>query len=205
MFELLNQGGWVMYVIFAASIAALALILERALYFYRTSVPYHLFSDRLRSESETVCVSEALPDSGTSSNYLENIAAVYRANINKDRVLLEEIVVKTGDMSIRKMESGISVISMIAVMAPLMGLFGTVLGMIDCFRKMQAVGGAADMTVLAGGIWEALLTTAFGLLVAMPATAAAHFFEKAIDRRQEDMRHLIADLDAVYANREEEK
>ena len=69
-------------------------------------------------------------------------------------------------------------------MAPLLGLFGTVLGMIDAFRALQAAGDAVDPSVLAGGIWVALLTTAAGLGVAMPTSLALTFFESRAARER---------------------
>ncbi|WP_158964338.1 MotA/TolQ/ExbB proton channel family protein [Chachezhania sediminis] len=69
-----------------------------------------------------------------------------------------------------KLESGLGLLDIIAQLAPLMGLFGTVLGMIDAFRTLQGAGNSVDPSMLAGGIWVALLTTAAGLAVAMPTS-----------------------------------
>ncbi|MDD5724122.1 MAG: MotA/TolQ/ExbB proton channel family protein, partial [Syntrophales bacterium] len=79
----------------------------------------------------------------------------------------------------------------IAVIAPLMGLTGTVLGMIESFRVMAACGGGASVGLLAKGIWEALITTAAGLLVAIPAEIAYHYLEGRLDEISLAMKALV--------------
>jgi len=73
-------------------------------------------------------------------------------------------------------------LEVIAAIAPLLGLFGTVLGMIAAFAQLEAAGSRVDPAVLSGGIWEALLTTAFGLAVAIPTLAAVNWFDRRIER-----------------------
>jgi biopolymer transport protein ExbB len=82
---------------------------------------------------------------------------------------------------------GLRALELIQTVAPLLGLLGTVLGMIEAFRTLQEAGARADPSALAGGIWEALLTTAAGMAVAIPAGVALSVFEAAIDRVQGDM------------------
>ncbi len=83
--------------------------------------------------------------------------------------------------------SGLRALELIATIAPLLGLLGTVLGMIAAFQTLQAAGSRADPAALAGGIWEALLTTAAGMAVAIPASIALTWFESVVMRSQEDM------------------
>lgn len=83
--------------------------------------------------------------------------------------------------------SGLRALELIATIAPLLGLLGTVLGMIAAFQALQESGSRADPAMLAGGIWEALLTTAAGMAVAIPASAALTWFEAVIDRMRRDV------------------
>jgi biopolymer transport protein ExbB len=86
--------------------------------------------------------------------------------------------------------AGLRALDLIVTLAPLLGLLGTVLGMIEAFRALETSGARADPAVLAGGIWEALLTTAAGMGVAIPAAAALAFFDGAVERagaRMEDL------------------
>ncbi len=81
-----------------------------------------------------------------------------------------------------------------AQLAPLLGLFGTVLGMIDAFQAMQAAGGTVEASGLAGGIWKALLTTAAGLAVAMPVITVLQAFERVIDAQRVAMESALTAL-----------
>ncbi|WP_264211207.1 MotA/TolQ/ExbB proton channel family protein [Leisingera thetidis] len=83
--------------------------------------------------------------------------------------------------------AGLGALELIATIAPLLGLLGTVLGMISAFQALQAAGSRADPALLAGGIWEALLTTAAGMAVAIPASAALTWFEAVITRIRRDI------------------
>ena len=85
---------------------------------------------------------------------------------------------------LRQLESGFRALDSIAQIAPLIGLFGTVLGMIEAFRQLQEAGNAVDPSLLAGGIWVALLTTAVGLAVAMPTALCLSFFESRVARHR---------------------
>ncbi|MEE4188108.1 MAG: MotA/TolQ/ExbB proton channel family protein [Roseobacter sp.] len=85
---------------------------------------------------------------------------------------------------------GLRALELIATIAPLLGLLGTVLGMIDAFQALQEAGNRADPAALAGGIWEALLTTAAGMSVAIPAGIALAWFESLCDRLQGDLEDI---------------
>lgn len=87
--------------------------------------------------------------------------------------------------------TGLRALELIATIAPLLGLLGTVLGMIAAFQALQAAGNRADPALLAGGIWEALLTTAAGMAVAIPASAALTWFEAVIDRIRRDIEDSV--------------
>ena len=86
------------------------------------------------------------------------------------------------------------VLDVIAALSPLLGLFGTVLGMIEAFREMAAAGNQVDPAVLSGGIWEALLTTAVGLAVAIPVVVALNWLERRVDRLAQRMDSVVTRL-----------
>lgn len=95
-----------------------------------------------------------------------------------------------------RLESGFRLLDSVAQLAPLLGLFGTVLGMISAFQALQDAGDQVDPSILAGGIWVALLTTAVGLAVAMPTTVVLSWLESRMDRErvfaQQALRTLLA-------------
>jgi biopolymer transport protein ExbB len=94
---------------------------------------------------------------------------------------LEGELMRRGNEEVTQMNSLIRLLELIAMVSPLLGLLGTVLGMIQSFQELELAQGAANASVLAGGIWQALLTTAAGLLVAIPAAIAAGLFAARID------------------------
>ena len=96
--------------------------------------------------------------------------------------------------------SGLRALDLIATIAPLVGLLGTVLGMIDAFQALQDSGARADPSALAGGIWEALLTTAAGMAVAIPASMALSWFDSINDRLAHDFDDLATRV-LIRANR----
>ncbi|MFW5881939.1 MAG: MotA/TolQ/ExbB proton channel family protein [Roseicyclus sp.] len=93
-------------------------------------------------------------------------------------------LVAMAEARLAEVTRGFRLFDSVAQVAPLLGLFGTVLGMIDAFRALQAAGDAVDPSILAGGIWVALLTTAAGLAVAMPTALALSFFESRAARER---------------------
>ncbi|MDW3183782.1 MotA/TolQ/ExbB proton channel family protein [Roseobacter sp.] len=95
--------------------------------------------------------------------------------------------------------TGLRALELIATIAPLLGLLGTVLGMIAAFQALQEAGNRADPALLAGGIWEALLTTAAGMAVAIPASAALTWFEAVIDRIRRDLEDGITRIFVAHS------
>jgi len=107
-----------------------------------------------------------------------------------------------GGRELRLLEKGVGVLSLIAAITPLLGLTGTVLGMIECFRMIAIQNGATNVEFLAGGIWEALITTAAGLLVAIPAEVAYLYLEGQLEDISLRMKELVfsyakGDLDGI--------
>lgn len=115
------------------------------------------------------------------------LAMAVRRDARFSDALAREEITRLALAELREARAGLRALDLIATIAPLLGLFGTVLGMIEAFQALQVAGSRADPSVLAGGIWEALLTTAAGMAVAIPAAVAAAWFEAVADRAQADM------------------
>jgi biopolymer transport protein ExbB len=101
-----------------------------------------------------------------------------------------EETTRVAKAELARARAGLRLLDLVVMIAPLLGLLGTVLGMIAAFQTLQQSGGQADPSDLAGGIWEALLTTAAGMGVAIPASMALAWFESVADRVQADMEDL---------------
>ncbi|EBA15614.1 MotA/TolQ/ExbB proton channel [Roseobacter sp. SK209-2-6] len=106
-------------------------------------------------------------------------------NLPEDRA--REETARIAKKHLAQAGTGLGALELIATIAPLLGLLGTVLGMIAAFQALQQAGSKADPALLAGGIWEALLTTAAGMAVAIPASAALTWFESVITRIRQDI------------------
>ncbi|MCA0921390.1 MotA/TolQ/ExbB proton channel family protein [Pseudooceanicola nanhaiensis] len=119
-------------------------------------------------------------------------AATMRASLDLPEDSAREEASRVAKRLLGAAGTGLRPLELIATIAPLLGLLGTVLGMISAFQALQEAGNNADPAMLAGGIWEALLTTAAGMAVAIPASAALTWFEAVIDSVRQDMEDLAA-------------
>ncbi len=111
---------------------------------------------------------------------------------------LEAELVRRGNDEVMDMSRGIRILELIAMISPLLGLLGTVLGMIQSFQELEMAEGAANASVLAGGIWQALLTTAAGLLVAIPAAVGASLLSSRIDTAAQLIEGAVGELLLIH-------
>lgn len=114
---------------------------------------------------------------------------------------VEAEVKRVGSNEIRSLESWLRGLAAIAHLSPLLGLLGTVLGMISAFMELEGATTQINPALLAGGIWEALLTTAFGLTIAIPAMAAYYFLEGEVDRARAVMKDSTIQVLVKYNHR----
>ena len=119
------------------------------------------------------------------------------ANREMSQKSKEAEILRVGSADIRYLESHMRGLEMTAMIAPLMGLLGTVIGMINSFSQLAVAGTRVDPTVLAGGIWEALLTTAGGLAVAIPALAAHYVLDGIIEKVRATMKDVSVQILAL--------
>lgn len=186
LLELIGKGGVLMIPIILCSVIALALIIERLFFFYSSqSSP-----EKMQSVFKTVFLEgnnifarshEQLP--GSAGRLLQ----VARNCFNYPKWKFEEALTLAGQEELSKMGKNLRALEVIAAIAPLLGLLGTVVGMIQAFGKVARHKNQIDPSILAGGIWEALMTTAAGLGVAIPVMVMLHYF----DRRMETMSFLM--------------
>ena len=113
---------------------------------------------------------------------------------------LEAELVRRGNEELARMNNLIRVLELIAMISPLLGLLGTVLGMIESFQQLESAEGAANASVLAGGIWQALLTTAVGLVVAIPAAVGASLLSGRIESSAQMIESAVGELLLINEN-----
>lgn len=177
---LLGLGGPVIAILLALSVLVVAAVLWKLWQFWSLGVGRHAAIDRAMAALDAGDRRTAAAALGQSRNHLAPVlvAALGCGPEAKPRL------VAMAEARLSEVTRGFRLFDSIAQIAPLLGLFGTVLGMIDAFRALQAAGDAVDPSVLAGGIWVALLTTAAGLAVAMPTALALTFFESRAARER---------------------
>lgn len=131
-----------------------------------------------------------------------------RANPALDQEMAVNEVTRIAKREVAELRRGTRPLELIATIAPLIGLLGTVLGMIQAFQALQEAGSAVDPSILAGGIWEALLTTAAGMAVAIPASVLLSWIESIAEREQAQMEDVTVQVfnsarpDVVVTRRE---
>ena len=170
---LLDLGGPVILVLLALSVLALGAILYKIWQFGVAGVGRHAgIEDALRQ------VDGGDPDAAADRLLRDrsHLAPLFAEALSRPATDRARMIAEA-ETRLARIESGFRLIDSIAQVAPLLGLFGTVLGMIDAFRALQEAGQSVDPSALAGGIWVALLTTAAGLAIAMPTTLALTWLE----------------------------
>ena len=184
--ELFEQGGPLMWVILAASIVGVGIFLERLWSLQRAKVLPRPFVDRIRALVVKGKTSEALllcEENGSSIALL--MAAALRAHEqDKVRADIKEAVEEVGAREVAHMDRNVEIVGTVASISPLLGLLGTVVGMIKVFRNFVAAAEIqmAGPQTLAEGIWMALVTTAYGLTVAIPMLLLYKFLQGRNDR-----------------------
>ena len=197
MTGLIGRGGVVMWIIAALSVLTLALILWKV---WRLALGgmWH------RAQADDAIARWLSGDDGAAAAMLDRPRGVrsrvlghaMRALRDKglDRDAARDDILRVARRELAEARSGLRAFELISTIAPLLGLLGTVLGMITAFQALQTSGAQADPTILAGGIWEALLTTAAGMAVAIPAGVALVWFESLADSLQADLEDAVTQL-----------
>ncbi len=200
LLKLILKGGPVMIILLIMSIISLAIILLKIYQFFKSDiynsnkvVPiFKLLKDNKIVQAQELLNTIIHPSSEIILSIIDN-----KQLSNEDR---ENEVSIIGEKQIRNLEFLLKPLELIANIAPLLGLLGTVIGMITAFSKLENAGSRVDPAILAGGIWEALLTTAFGLIVAIPALGAFYWLDGKVDKVREDMRHAAIKTNIIIKN-----
>jgi len=168
MLELFVKGGPIMYFILFASLVGVVIIIERLIFFRRIRVDEQTLIRRLKATLEKGHADEALAICEANPSPITNLMKVGIENRHHPKQVIREAILDAANLEIPKLERSLSALGTVANLAPLLGLLGTVTGNIRSFGVI-GMGIVGDPAALARGIAEALLTTAFGLIVAIPA------------------------------------
>ncbi|MEM6974387.1 MAG: MotA/TolQ/ExbB proton channel family protein [Pseudomonadota bacterium] len=195
LLALIGEGGPVLWLIFAVSVISLAVILWKAISLTVARAWERETAERAVdawSEGDAMRAKSLLTHKKSIRARLVLGAMEASRNHPHDEARAREETARIAKALLADAASSLRTLDVIATLAPLMGLLGTVLGMIAAFQALQASGASADPATLAGGIWEALLTTAAGMAVAIPASAALSYFDGVVDRLRLDFEDLAS-------------
>lgn len=187
MIDYMQKGGPLMWVILFCSILAGAVFLERAIYFHRIVVRVgefmrglsNLIQHRRFAEAQMECAS--LPTPVTR--------VIHAAILHHDapRGELKEIVQEAGQLEVPRLERRLALLATIGFITPLIGLLGTIIGLIEAFVNISSQSGFASSTDIASGIYQSLLTTAAGLVVSIPCAVAYSYLSSRVNAIMHDM------------------
>jgi len=200
--NIITGGGWLMIPIFACSLIAVSLILERFFSLRRARAYSKDLMDNIREILKHNRVPDAIHLCEETGGPLAFILKAGLLKQGRPRGEIREAIEDAGLLVIPSLERYLSVLATIANIAPLLGLLGTVVGMTEAFMVIQSHGGAVTPGDLAGGIGTALLTTVWGLIVAIPTLVAYNYFVTQVDSMVWEMEILSSELLDILSEKE---
>jgi len=183
----MQRGGPLMWLILFCSVVAVAIFAERLLYFHRASIHVGEFLRGLANLIERRNIAEALQECAGAPGPVARVLHAALLRHDESRAELREIVQEAGQLEVPKLERNLAVLSTIAFVTPLIGLLGTIVGLIEAFVAISTHNGYASSTDISSGVYQSLLTTAAGLAVAIPTSVAYSYLSSRVNSFLHDM------------------
>ncbi|MCD6459610.1 MotA/TolQ/ExbB proton channel family protein [bacterium] len=204
MLDILIKGGPIMYLILLCSIIAVAVFLERLIHFHKASIDTGKFMSGLRNILRNRNYTEAITICDETPGPMAYTLKVGIMAHSKPREEIKEAMQDASLYEIPRLERKLVILGTIAHLTPLLGLLGTVSGMINAFKAIVNNPGPVNPTLLAQGIWEALITTAAGLVVAIPTFVAYNYLISRVNSIVVEMEKASTEVaNLLHDNREE--
>ncbi len=187
MLNWIHSGGTIMWLILAGGVIALVIFLERVFHLHRAQIKVDDFLNGITTnltrgnDLEAIAICDQTPGPAA---HLVRTALLHR---DEDPAALDQAIRQAGIREIPRLERHTNLLITLAQVLPLMGLLGTVLGLLQMLAALQAGSPLVEIGVLTGGLWAALLTTAAGLITGIPAYAGYHFLISRIESIALDM------------------
>jgi biopolymer transport protein ExbB len=201
MLELFYKGGPLMYPLLFGSVLMIAIIIERGYHFIRARVNRR-FIGRVVNVIEEGDLQRA---QRIAKECRGPIAAIVEAALryrSYTQDVVENKISLTGDQELKRLSKNLHLLELTGKIAPMIGLLGTVIGMVEAFRELSSVKGLVDPSLLAGGIWEALITTVAGLFVGIPALVFFHLYTNKVKATATSMKHIGEEIMSMTRGRE---
>ena len=187
--ELFEKGGGFMWPLLILAVITVLIVLERLIYY------------TLRQYRLSRAIAELQQGAPSNTNPLTRVGSVFVEATSSGEEHTLNVTEREASRVIRQHERGLRILALIAAISPLIGLLGTVWGMVIAFSKIAKLGETVTPADFADGIWTGLLTTVAGLLVAIPAMAMAKIFEARVDKLVHDLNELTSHLrERFFAN-----
>jgi biopolymer transport protein ExbB len=205
MFELILKAGWLIWLMLLGSVVALALVLERVWFFWRIRLDTKVFSEGILSLAQKGRLSEAAEICRQTRHPL---AKVFLAGLERgeDEIAeIERVMEREGNRQAREAEKNLNYLVVVVGVEPLLGFLGTILGLIQAFMSWEKFSTSVTVSVLAGGIYQAMITTATGLIIAIPYFVIYNIFLTRVNTITQDLNHYGDELAAVLARHKRSK
>ena len=201
--ETLRSGGPIVWLLIVLSVCSLALIVIKIIQLRDVMAGDDGRAEAFEkwSEGDKVAALKSLRRDSRPADRILRLAMQGLMNQRTRSVLNAELEWRGSD-EVSQMQRHIRLLELIAMISPLLGLLGTVLGMIQSFQELALADGAANASLLAAGIWQALLTTAAGLVVAIPAAIAATLLSERVERAAQRIEAAVGQLFAIEDSRQ---
>ncbi|MEE3371175.1 MAG: MotA/TolQ/ExbB proton channel family protein [Planctomycetota bacterium] len=194
IWDLLARGGMVMWPLLFCSVLSVAITIERLCYFAVKATRYSRFQSQLEKMMRGNDIPAAEAFVSLHRSPLARVAKTYLSHLSQPSTIRQEAATREASLQLTHLERRLGWLSIIGTLAPMIGLLGTVIGLVDAFQQIELAGGQVQPSDLAAGIWKALLTTVFGLIVALPTLAIFHVFDSRVGSLALQMQWLVAHL-----------
>ena len=206
MWEFMQKGGPIMWPILLCSVVAFAIVIERLIRLRQEEIDTKSFMEHISKSVKRNKIMEALDLCDKTGGPIANILKAGILKHDRPRNEVREAIEDASIHEVPRLERNLPVLATVAHVAPLLGLLGTVTGLVAAFQVIESKATALNPVNpgdLAGGIWEALLTTVFGLCVAIPTYVAYNYLVSRVDGFVLDMERSATDLLNILGERRE--
>ncbi|MBO7280027.1 MAG: MotA/TolQ/ExbB proton channel family protein [Bacteroidaceae bacterium] len=203
VWELAVKGGWIMIVLALLSVVGVYIFIERFTTLRKAVKQNPRFMQRVRDNVKDNDIKSAMNYCINEDTPIARVVERGLKNINLSASAIREGLDNSANIEVATLEKGLPILSTIAAVGPMIGFLGTVTGMVQAFWEMANAGNNIDISLLSGGIYEAMVTTVGGLIVGIVAIFAYNFLVIRVDRVQNDLENgIISFMEIVHEKKE---
>ena len=194
MIGIILKGGWVMVPILLGSVVALALVMERLWFFWKIRLDTERFAERVFSLVKLGNLKEAAELCGKTRHPLAEVFKSGLEHADEEAAEIEHVMEREGNRQIQTVEKNLNYLVVVIGVEPLLGFLGTILGLIQAFMNWEKYSTSVTVSALASGIYQAMITTAAGLIIAIPYFVIYNIFLSKVTAVTQDLNHYGDEL-----------